>query len=388
MTWLFATSRFPWPMTHGTHLRVYHLSRALAEAGEAVSVLAYPGEASAVAAYADAGVSISAGLSGQAPVSGPGKGRLAPCVHDAALAECIGRQAGECDVVILVRERSLQYAPEARTARKAVIADIIDDPLRVQQAVENRSGGVGAWARRLARRAGQRGYERRFAGNVDRFVFVSPEDAEGFSARTPGAAVACIPNGVDTAFFDPEAVVGYADPASPVVAFVGNLAYPPNDEAARFLIEQIAPRVWTSQPAARFIIVGPDPSDAVQELVGPRVTVTGYVDDVRPYVKTASVVSLPMLSGAGIKNKLLEAWAMGRCVVATSLACQGVEVDHEANLLVADSADAHADAICRALTDESLRGTLADAGRRVVSSQYTWAHAAERLRQCAQEVSR
>ena len=379
MTWLFATSRFPWPMTHGTHLRVYHLTRALAEAGESVSLLAYPGEPSAVAAYTDAGVSIADGLCGEPPTTGAGKGRLAPCVHDAALAGCIERQAGEKDVVVLVRERSLQYAPQAQAAKQAVIADIIDDPLRVQKAV-SRQAGLRAWARRI----GQRRYERRFASDVDRCVFVSDIDAGEFSSRNRLANVECIANGVDTEYFKP----GSDESAEPVVAFVGNLAYPPNDEAARYLIEQIAPRVWPSQPRARFVIVGPDPSESLQAMAGERVTVTGFVPDVRPTLREAWVVSLPMRSGAGIKNKLLEAWSMGRCVVASSRACQGVEVVDEANALIADSADAHADAICRALTDETLRNRLAAAGRQAVVAHYTWAHAAERLRQCAHEVSR
>ena len=379
MTWLFATSRFPWTMTHGTHLRVYHLSRALAEAGESVSLLAYPGEPSAVAAYADAGVTISDGLTGEPPATGPGKGFLAPCVYDAALADRIQQQAGDNDVIVLVRERSLQYAPQARAARQAVIADIIDDPLRVQKAVSKQSG-IRAWARRT----GQRRHERRFAGDVDCFVFVSDVDAGAFAARNRQANVACIANGVDTVFFAPSP----DDGGEPVVVFVGNMAYPPNDEAARRLIEQIAPRVWPSQPRARFVIVGPDPAESLKAMAGDRVRVTGYVEDVRPYLREATVVSLPMASGAGIKNKLLEAWAMGRCVVATSLACQGVEVSGDTDLLVADSDEAHADAICRAITDVSLRKRLAAAGRVVVETQYTWAQAATRLRQCAHEVSR
>jgi glycosyltransferase involved in cell wall biosynthesis len=379
MTWLFATSRFPWPMTHGTHLRVYHLSRALAEAGESVSLLAYPGEPSAMAAYTDAGVNLVAGLSGEPPSSGAGQGRLAPCVHDATLADRIEREAGDRDVVVLVRERSLQYAPQAKAAKQAVIADIIDDPLRVQKAVSKQSG-LRAWARRV----GQRRYERRFAGDVDRCVFVSEVDSEAFVGRNRRANVACIANGVDTEFFTPAS----EQSDEPVVVFVGNMAYPPNDEAAQRLIDQIAPIVWQSQPQARFTVVGPDPSESLQAMANERVTITGYVDDVRPYLREATVVSLPMVSGAGIKNKLLEAWAMGRCVVASSLACQGVDVTDGSNLLIADSDQSHADAICRAITDGSLRNRLAAAGRDVVETQYTWAHAAQRLCQCAQEVSR
>ncbi len=378
MNWLFVTNRFPWPLAHGTHLRVYHLSRALIGRGDSVSLLSRPGSAEGAAAYVAAGVMLLDGPAGPAPTRGPGRTATAPHVFDAALAESLQSCAGDFEAIVLVREKTLQYSPEARTAA-TVLVDVIDDPVREHNRPGANRGGVTGWLRRRVFMRREGAYERRFGLDVDRCVFVSPVDGESFAARS-GHAATCIPNGVDTKYFSSDAVAAQADVGAAGVVFTGNLAYEPNDQAARFLIERVAPQVWQACPDATFIIVGPDPSEALQALAGERVTVTGYVPDVRPYLKAAAVVSAPMRTGTGIKNKLLEAWSMGCGVVATSLACSGLAATDGENVLVADSADAHADAIGRLIVDRPKRQALGAAGRQTVLTEYTWGGAAEAFR--------
>lgn len=378
MNWLFVTNRFPWPLEHGTHLRVFHLSRALIGQGDSVSLLSRPGPADGADAYAAAGVTLLTGPAGPAPTRGPGRTATAPHVFDAPLAESLQSCAGDFDTIVLVREKTLQYSPEARTAA-TVLVDVIDDPVREHNRPGANRGGISGWLRRRVFTRRQGAYERRFGLDVDRCVFVSPVDAESFSARSGYNAV-CIPNGVDTDYFSAGAVDAPTDTGDVGVVFTGNLAYEPNDQAARFLIEHVAPRLWRACPEATFIIVGPDPSEALQALAGERVTVTGYVPDVRPYLKAAAVVSAPMRTGTGIKNKLLEAWSMGCGVVATSLACSGLAATDGENVLVADSADAHAEAIGRLIADQPQRDALGASGRQTVLTQYTWEGAAEQFR--------
>lgn len=383
MNWLFVTSRCPWPLTHGGWLRTYHLGRALVRAGEAVSVLSYAPDAEAAAAYAEAGIALPAGPEGAPPQRGPGRSWMSPYVFDAALASSVARRAGDFDVVVLAGPKCLQYSPEARAAGR-VLADIVDDPVLVRARQTHASRKRVSWRQRLRLALGETRHERRFLEGVDRVVFVSSQDAEQFRARHEEAEPVVVPNGVDTEYFHPDRHRPAEPQGPPTVTFLGNMAHEPNDDAADVLLREIAPRVWDQCPDARFVVVGQNPSAAIRALAAERAIVTGRVDDVRPHLAAATVVSLPMLTGTGIKNKLLEAWAMEAPVVATSLACQGVPARDGSNLLVADGPAAHAAAIVRMLSDRRLRERLGAHGRRTVKDELTWARAARRMwRLCA-----
>ncbi|MHC4986294.1 MAG: hypothetical protein ACYTFO_09090, partial [Planctomycetota bacterium] len=170
MQWLFVTSRFPWPLTHGTWLRVYHLADALVRQGQAVAVLSHPADGATAEAYDAIGVRVIP-VPGGTPIDrGPGRCRLSPHPFDAALAKALGAEAPHHDAVVLFRDKCLQYAPEARAANM-VIADLVDDPVLAYP-----GGGAGGYVFKL--REGT--YERRFAGDVDRFVLVTEPDAATF----------------------------------------------------------------------------------------------------------------------------------------------------------------------------------------------------------------
>ena len=379
MNWLFVTTRFPWPLVDGHWLRVYHLIRALRESGDEVAIVSFEGDEDGKAAYASLGVRFAGGLEGTHQSRGPARVRLGPYAFDQRMAEAVRREAAGFDVVVLSGARMLQYAPEAARPG-AVIADFIDDPVLEY----GRRGATPRSARERLRRwknrLGRRRYERRFLAFVETVTFVSDEDCGSFLLRHPAASATCIPNGVDVEFFQRPQNLPRDGAGRSTVVFTGHMSNPNNARAAIFLVREVAPHLWPRRPETQVRIVGADPSKEVLALAAKRVEVTGRVEDVRPYLWDASVVAIPMQSGTGIKNKLLEAWAAGAAVVATPLACQGVPAEDGRNLLLADAADAFAGRLLALLDDKALRARLGKAGYDTVLDRFTWDSAAARLR--------
>lgn len=377
MKLLFVTHRFPWPIQHGTWLRVYHLAGELVRQGHEVSLLSPAPQGDQRQAYDSAGVTLVAGPHRQADAAARARIWGGPHAFDADLCQCVQRHAPSQDAVVLFLEATLQYAPEARQA-PAVVADLLDDPLLESRRQVLAAGGLRPWLRHTRLRLSLGRYERRLAGDVDQFTFVSSADADSFSLRHPRASVAVVPLGVDVAYFSPPPPAAEAA-GQPRVVFVGNFAHGPNEDAALFLVRDVAPRVWRQCPQAVFRLVGAAPTAPVLASAGPRVEVAGAVSDIRPHLAAATAVSVPMRTGTGVKNKLLEAWAMQCPVAATTLACQGLPARDGENLLVGDGHAGHAQAILRLIADRPLARRLGEQGRILVAGQFAWRVSANRL---------
>jgi len=378
MNWLFVTTSFPWPPTHGTWLRVYHLARTLRAQGDQVSVLTPRGGPEMAENYSAAGVTVL-----EAPSNGPGRrGRsrctLAPYIYDPALAEHLANQAPGYDAVVLMRPDALQYSPEAMSARY-LIAEMVDDPILEAKRRPLQQIGPAAWARRARFFIGEYWYEKVFLKPVSLTTFVSDNDAGSFTRRHRRQPVATVPNGVDVQYFSRPATAR-GNGSHPTVAFLGNMTHLPNAHAAEVLIREVAPLICKEIPETRFVIAGCNPPQDLHNLAGPNVEITGMVDDVRPTLWQATVVMLPMRMGTGIKNKLLEAWASGAAVVATPLACQGTHARDGENLLLAESPHQLAHSTVRLIRDETLRRELSAQGRKTVEQYLTWGRTAEKLR--------
>ena len=206
-----------------------------------------------------------------------------------------------------------------------------------------------------------------FSG-FDRVVVLAEADANALRSLQPDLPMRVIPNGVDVTYYSPSG----QDPNYPTLTFVGNYEYAPNVDAALRLAKRIFPYVQHRVPSARLLLVGRNPPESMRALANNTIQVTGSVADVRPYLDRTLIFVSALRFGAGLKNKLLEAMAMQKAIVATPLSCDGIAVVHEQHVLVADTSDDIARAVVRLVKDGELRQRLGLAARELVEKQYTW----------------
>ncbi|WP_374942840.1 TIGR03087 family PEP-CTERM/XrtA system glycosyltransferase [Sphingomonas sp.] len=208
-------------------------------------------------------------------------------------------------------------------------------------------------------------FERDVAARASATAFVSAAEAALFG----GPRTVAIENGIDTAYFDPQAsFVRFPADDSPLIVFTGQMDYRPNIDAVAAFATQALPAIRRRYPAARFAIVGRAPTATVSALAREDgVLVTGGVDDVRPWLAAADVCVAPLLLARGVQNKVLEAMAMARPVVASAAAAEGI--DHGASIHVADDA---ADAVCAVLADPLAATALGKGARAQVMHRYAW----------------
>jgi polysaccharide biosynthesis protein PslH len=214
---------------------------------------------------------------------------------------------------------------------------------------------------------------RRFDG----VTFCSEIDEARARALVPGMRSAVVPNAVDLDHFR-------SDPALPppdgrTVMFFGAINYFPNVDGLRFLFDEVWPIVARTHPEARLKIVGQHPTPEVLAFRGPRVEVTGRVDDLRPHLARAAVTVVPLRIGGGTRFKILEAMAMARPVVSTTLGAEGIDAVAGRDILLADDAVGLAAAIGRVLDDARLGEELGARGRALVEEHYSWSAASRKL---------
>lgn len=221
-----------------------------------------------------------------------------------------------------------------------------------------------------------RAYESRSAAWFNEHIIISEQD-RAVMFGSDGSNVTILPNGIDTEHFAPQDVQKTVD-----VAFVGNMNYPPNVDAAVYLVNTIMPIVWQTMPHARVVIAGASPHRSVRALASERVEITGWVDDIRSCYAASRVFVAPMRIGTGLQNKLLEAMAMGVACVTTPISHEPVGARADAEIRVGDSPDSLAVHIMDLLAHDAERERLAEAGRNYVTTTY----AMERTRTVLNDV--
>ena len=218
-------------------------------------------------------------------------------------------------------------------------------------------------------------FERRAARYFHRTLLVSQPEADCFRTLAPDSAgrIGAMENGVDLDHFSPAHV--FPDPHAPVgrhIVFTGTMDYRPNVAAVTWFAAEVMPRLHARGIPARFTVVGANPAPDVLRLASDTVRVTGRVSDVRPFVACAELVVAPLTIARGIQNKVLEAMAMARPVVASPEAAEGVRAQPGRDLLVASGADATADAVGAVLAGR--HPTVGIAARRAMVEGYAWSN--------------
>ena len=275
------------------------------------------------------------------------------------------------DVLWCVGWNTLPYAVDVTGV--PVLADVIDEGAREAWL----DFLAGPTPRRFIQLVRTVRFERRFFRKAARCLFVSEQDLAITERVAPGLRAELVQNGVDFEHYAPD-----GEPPQPnTLVFEGTMSHVPNVEGVRFFCRRVLPLLRRTHPDVRFKIVGRNPTPRVLELASATngVEVTGFVDDVRPHVRPAAAFVCPLIGGAGLKNKVLQAWAMEKAVVATRISLGGLEALDGENVLVAEGAEALAAACARVLSDRGLAARLGAAGRRTVMERYSWDQATAQL---------
>jgi glycosyltransferase involved in cell wall biosynthesis len=370
---LLVTQKLPLPLEDGYNLRIHHFLPRLAGAHEMHLFSLEQGSLGPELRSRLASVEL-------VPVREPPRatsavarlaGALSPDhLHDrdpavsAALRSRLSRE--RFDLVWVSGWKMLAYAREV--SGSPILGDVIDEGAREAWMELVRSRSPRTLARNLRSWWRNRAFERRYFPLASLCLFVSESDARATERLCPGLATAVVHNGVDADFYAPQAI----EEVGPSLVFEGGMRHPPNIEGILHFHRAILPRIREALPLVQLWIVGKDPVPEVQALAGPSVHVTGFVPDVRPYVARANLFVSPLVGGAGIKNKILQAWAMGKAVVSTSLSCGGLAARDGENVILADRDEDFAAACVRLLQDPAERARLGAAGRRTVLERYTW----------------
>lgn len=274
--------------------------------------------------------------------------------------------------VLVFSSAMAQYVRQADGMRRVI--DFVDvDSDKWNQYAESKRWPL-SW---LYRREGKllRRYEREVAKEFDASLFVSREEAELFKQFAPESAnkTGYFGNGVDTDYFSPEREYPnpYPEGEHPLV-FTGAMDYWPNVDAVRWFAQEIFPAVHAALPRTRFCIVGSRPTAVVRELARlPGVTVTGTVADIRPYLAHARLAVAPLRMARGLQNKVLEAMAMAKTVVASPQAAEGIQAVQGHELHVATNARGFGRKILTLLA-ETTCDQMGKAARARILADYDW----------------
>lgn len=381
MKLLYLTHRVPDPPNRGDRIRAHHLLRFLAAehqvylgclADEPVSAesLATLEELCAQVAIAPIGPRrrwINASLS-------VGRGRTATegLFNSAELHRVIRNWARHTrfDAIVVFCSSMLQYAEAPELADTPVIVDLVDVDSQKWFDYAERAAGL---KRRLFQLEGSRlrKLESSLPARVQGVTLVSEAEAELFRKICPNDRTYGIPNGVDLDYFTPNSES--LTPTHNRCVFLGALDYKANIDGLRWFCAEVWPEVHRRLPSLRFQMVGRRPAVAIHELAQlPGVELIGEVPDVRPYLSNADFVVAPLLVARGLQNKVLEALACGKPVLATPQALEGLSLEVDRDALSAKSREEWVQRFTELHANAELRRSLGRHGRIFVEDRHCW----------------
>ena len=382
---LFLVHRAPWPPDRGDRIRSWHMFEALAKLAPVH-----------VAALADNDADAGNAREKMAPLCKSLTIEVREVSRPRALAEAVLRREpvsnrlfrskalahhvnaliaqGNISHIVAFSGQMAQYLPARFDG--PVLMDFVDvDSAKFATYAEQDKRQPLHWVhKREARVLGV--FEAHVARRATASLFVSEAEAALFRQRSGLGSdkVLAVENGIDTDRFDPALTfdpVGNGE--APLAVFTGQMDYRPNIDAVRWFAVDILPLIRRRHPAARFAIVGRAPTDEVRALAKmPGVTVTGEVPDVRPWLTAADAVVAPLLLARGVQNKLLEAMAMARPVVASAAAAEGIDAAPGEHLLVADDAAGMAAAVGSLFDDRDAAVRMGQVARARMIARYGW----------------
>jgi len=381
---LAITYGLPWPLTEGAKIRDFHLLRELAREAD-VSLLAFckddrtPPDAtelrrfcSRVEVYIPPKPTIASSLSAYWR-----KG--IPLAALPFYSEVFAQRIAAC--ALSVQADTVQIEHSFLAPYMNAIPPGCHKVLSLHNIGERQYAGMArlpgatpvAWLKAYAMRDWESDWARRF----DHCITVSAAEADWLASRAPGLPLTVIDNGVDC-----ESLKRLPPSQTCDVLFPGVLGYPPNAHAVMEFAHKGLPLLRRTQPDVRFLVVGRNPGSDLKTLAAEGVIELHQdVPDMEPFFRRARAVIVPLRAGGGTRLKILEAMARGRPVISTSIGCEGLDVEHGNQLLIADSIELIASSVASVLASPQLAEEVADRARARVEQRHDWKILGARLRE-------
>lgn len=380
---LFLCHRLPYPPNKGDKIRSHALLRHLANRGE-VSLGCFIDEKEDLQ-YLEIVRTLARGACHFERLSPlvkmrrsllallTGEAITAACFGSAGLRNWVDRMVRDTafDDVVIFGSAMAPYMLRSRFPKHRVMFDMVDVDSDKWSQYAAGSHGLMGWVFRREARVLER-LERDAAAAFGTTLLVSPFEAETFRQIAPSSAakIASLTNGVD--LMAPAS--GGTSPfptGQPTIVMTGRMDYRPNYEGAQWFAAQIMPLILKTLPNAKVYFVGACPPRSLQAVAGPHVVVTGSVPDIKPYIQFAAAVVAPLRIARGVQNKVLEAMAMARPVIATREATRSLAVENGNQLLIANDPAHFAEAVLAALKAPG-QSQVAANGRRYVEQHHDW----------------
>jgi glycosyltransferase involved in cell wall biosynthesis len=223
-------------------------------------------------------------------------------------------------------------------------------------------------------------YEPLICMEFNRCVMITEKEKKRLEQMNPLVRAMTIPAGVNIANTS-----NNIESEQPSILFLSSLDWEPNVQGFFWFYENVLPRLVEENPSIIVTIIGKGECKKIQHLSHPNVRVVGYVEDVSPYIGRSWLAIVPLFTGSGMRIKILELFAHGKAVVSTSVGCEGINVRHGGEILIADTPGEFGDCVLRIMRDEGLRRSLGSSALKLVKENHTWETVAEQLEKVYQQ---